>query len=181
MLNASRSLDHLTSVRYCSKRMDHLLITFYRVCCHGRCPGSFAIRFSSRQRQQKLRQITTMSAFCEDDESITKYPQGIFGRRRPEDSPLIRCLQWGDNVQDSERDTTFQSAKELTNTASKDRLRVVFMLNCTGKTSPPDVQEFKKLFKYYSVPSDMLTDRMRSVNHSFGSSQAIESKAQISW
>jgi hypothetical protein len=122
-----------------------------------------------------------MSAFCEDDESITKYPQGIFGRLRPEDSPLIRCLQWGDNVQDSERDTTFQSAKELTNTASKDRLRVVFMLNCTGKTSPPDVQEFKKLFKYYSVPSDMLTDRMRSVNHSFGSSQAIESKAQISW
>jgi hypothetical protein len=122
-----------------------------------------------------------MSAFCEDDESITKYPQGIFGRLRPEDSPLIRCLQWGDNVQDSERDTTFQSAKELTNTASKDRLRVVFMLNCTGKTSPPDVQEFKKLFTYYSVPSDVLTERMRSVNHSFGSSQAIESKAQISW
>jgi hypothetical protein len=122
-----------------------------------------------------------MSTFCEDDESIAKYPQGIFGKARHENSPLIRCLQWGDNVQGSERDVTFQSAKELTDTASKDRLRVVFMTNCTRETTPPDVREFKKLFKYYSVPSDVLTERMRSVNHAFGSSQAIESEAQISW
>ena len=100
-----------------------------------------------------------MSAFCEDDESIAKYPQGIYSKPRPENSPLIRCLQWGDNVKDSERDATFQSAKELTDTASKDRLRVVFMLNCTGKISPLDVQELKKLFKYFSVPSDVLTER----------------------
>jgi hypothetical protein len=39
----------------------------------------------------------------------------------------------------------------------------------------------QELFKYYSVPSDVLTERMRSVNHAFGSSQAIESEAQISW
>jgi len=122
-----------------------------------------------------------MSAFCEDYESVAKYPQGIFGKPRPENSPLIRCLQWGDNVQGSERDVTFQSAKELTDKASNDRLRVVFMPNCTRETTLPDVQEFKKIFKYYSVPSDVLTERMRSVNHAFGSSQAIESEAHISW
>jgi hypothetical protein len=84
-------------------------------------------------------------------------------------------------VQDSERDLNFQSAKELTDTAAKNRLRVVFMPNCSQATSGPDVQEFKKLFKYYSVPSVVLTERMRSVNHAFGSSQAIDSEAQISW
>jgi hypothetical protein len=122
-----------------------------------------------------------MSAFCEDDESTAKYPQGIYGKPRLERSPLIQCLQWGDDVQDSERSINFQSAKELTDTAAKNRLRVVFMPNCTQSTSGPDVQEFKKLFKYYSVPSVVLSERMRSVNHAFGSSQAIDSEAQISW
>ena len=122
-----------------------------------------------------------MSAFCEDDESTAKYPQGIYGKPRPEKSPLIQCLQWGDDVQDSERSINFQSAKELTDTAAKNRLRVVFMPNCTQATSGPDVQEFKKLYKYYSVPSEVLTERMRSVNHAFGSSPAIDSEAQVSW
>jgi hypothetical protein len=122
-----------------------------------------------------------MSAFCEDDQAVARYPQGIFGEARPADVPLIYCLQWGANVQGSERMTIFQSAKELTDTAYKDRLRVVFMPHCTQKTTLPDMQEFRKLFKYYSVPPDVLTERMRSVNHSFGSSQAIDSEAQISW
>jgi hypothetical protein len=122
-----------------------------------------------------------MSEFCEDDQAVARYPQGIFGWPRPQNLPLIRCLQWGADVQDSERDITLQTANELTDTAVKDRLRVVFMPTRTQATSAPDVLEFKKLFKCYSVPSDVLTERTRSVNHSFGSSQAIDSKAQISW
>jgi hypothetical protein len=122
-----------------------------------------------------------MSDFCEDDQRAAQYPQGIFGRPRPQNSPLIRCLQWGANVQNNERDITFQSANELTDTAVEDRLRVIFMPNCTQATSDPDVQEFKKLYKYYSVPSDVLTERTRMVNHSFGSSQAIDNGAHISW
>lgn len=122
-----------------------------------------------------------MSAFCENDQSAATYPRNIFGQPRPEKTPLIRCLQWGPNLQDGERNTTYQSTKELTDAAAKDRLRVVFMPNCTESTSAPDLQEYRKLFKYYSVPSEVLIERMRSVNHAFGASQAIDSEAQISW
>jgi hypothetical protein len=91
-----------------------------------------------------------MSEFCEDDQAVARYPQGIFGWPRPQNLPLIRCLQWGADVQDSERDITLQTANELTDTAVKDRLRVVFMPTRTQATSAPDVLEFKKLFKCYS-------------------------------
>lgn len=122
-----------------------------------------------------------MSAFCEDEQSISKYPKDIYGERRPDGSPLIRCLQWGTDVQDSQRNVPYQSAKELIDAAGKNRLRVVFMMNCSDSTSDPDKQEFKKLFAHYSVPSEVLTERMRSVNHAFGASPAIGSEAQISW
>lgn len=122
-----------------------------------------------------------MSAFCEDARNLARYPDGIFGEPREARTPLIRCLQWGDNLQDSERNINFQSANELTNTAAADRLRVVFLSNCSEKTSVADKQEFKRLFKHYSVPSEVLAERMRSVNHAFGSSKAIGSEAQIAW
>lgn len=122
-----------------------------------------------------------MSAFCDDGRNLARYPKGIFGEARGEKSPLIRCLQWGIDVQDSERDVSFQSSKGLIDTAAAGRFRVAFLDNCSEKTSIPDLQDFLALFKHYSVPSEVLAERMRSVNHAFGSSQAIGSKAQISW
>jgi hypothetical protein len=122
-----------------------------------------------------------MSGFCEDDRKVTLYPKGIFGEPRDEKLPFIRCLQWAKNIQDSERDTGFQSAKELIDTTTPDRLRVVLLSNCSQKTSGPDLEEFMKLFRHFSVPSEVLTERMRSVNHSFGSATAIGTDAEISW
>lgn len=122
-----------------------------------------------------------MSAFCEDDRRIALYPHGIFGQPRDEKSPFLRCLQWGGNIQDGERDVDFRSAKELIDTAAPDRLRVVFLSNCSEKTSIADRGEFMKLFKHYAVPSEVLTERMRSVNHAFGSSKAIGTDAEIAW
>lgn len=122
-----------------------------------------------------------MSAFCEDDRKVTLYPFGIFGQPRDEKSSFLRCLQWSGNIQDNERDVDFQSAKELIDTAAPDRLRVVFLSNCSEKTSIADRGEFKKLFRHYAVPSEVLTERMRSVNHAFGSSTAIGTDAEIAW
>jgi hypothetical protein len=122
-----------------------------------------------------------MSGFCEDDHRVAKYPTGIFGEPRDEKSPFIRCLQWASNIPNSERDVAFHSAKELIDTAQPNRLRVVLLTNCSEKTSPLDLKEFMKLYKHYSVPSEVLVERMRSVNHSFGSATAIGTDAEIAW
>jgi hypothetical protein len=122
-----------------------------------------------------------MSAFCEDSRKVTLYPKGIFGEPRDEKSPFLRCLQWASNIQDSERDVDFHSAKELIDTAAPSRLRVVFLSNCSEKTSKPDLEEFRKLFRHFAVPSEVLTERMRSVNHAFGSSTAVGTDAEIAW
>lgn len=123
----------------------------------------------------------TMSGFCEDDRKVTLYPKGIFGESRDEKQPFIRCLQWADKIQDSEKDIDFRSAKELIDTTTPDRLRVVFLSNCSQSTSGSDLEEFMKLYKHFSVPSEVLTERMRSVNHSFGASTAVGSDAEIAW
>ncbi|GAB7329926.1 hypothetical protein MBLNU13_g01631t1 [Cladosporium sp. NU13] len=122
-----------------------------------------------------------MSGFCEDDRKVAEYPKGIFGEPRDEKSPFIRCLQWASNIKDSERDIDLHSAKELIDTEHPNRLRVVLLTNCSQKTSGPDLEEFMKLYKHYSVPSEVLTERMRSVNHSFGSATAIGTDAEIAW
>jgi hypothetical protein len=122
-----------------------------------------------------------MSAFCEDGRKVIQYPDGIFGEPRDEKSPLVRCLQWASNIQDNERDVDYNSAKELIDTTTPDRLRVVFLANCCEKTSGSDLEEFMKLFRHYAVPSEVLTERMRSVNHAFGSSTAIGTDAEIAW
>jgi len=123
-----------------------------------------------------------MSGFCEDDRKVAQYPDGIFGEARNEkQQPFIRCLQWSNGIQDSERDTPFQSAQELIDATAPNRLRVVFLTHCSNNTSLGDRAEFKKLYKHYSVPSEVLTERMRSVNHSFGSSTAIADDAEVSW
>lgn len=124
-----------------------------------------------------------MSGFCEDDRKVVEYPKGIFGEARDEKSPFIRCLQWASNIQDSERDVDFHSAQELIDSARPNRLRVVLLTNCSMETvkSGPDLKEFMKLYKHYSVPSEVLVERMRSVNHSFGSATAIGTDAEIAW
>ena len=122
-----------------------------------------------------------MSAFCEDSRKVAQYPEGIFGELRDEKTPFMRCLQWGNNLPDGEQDITFDSAQELTSSTDEERLRVVFLANCSKKTSGPDLEEFMKIYKHYGVPSDVLTERMRSVNHAFGSSTAVGTDAQIAW
>lgn len=92
-----------------------------------------------------------MSAFCEDERNIIRYPQGIFGEARQGKTPLIRCLQWGSNLQDSEREVSLGYARELIDIAKPDRLRVVFMANCFKSTSPSDRKEFLDLSKHYNV------------------------------
>lgn len=122
-----------------------------------------------------------MSAFCEDSRKVTLYPEGIFGEPRDEKTPFLRCLQWASNISDAERDVSFQSAQELIDPVAPKRLRVVSLQTCSKETSVPDRLEFKKLYKHYGVPSEVLTERMRSVNHAFGSSTAVGTDAQIAW
>jgi hypothetical protein len=122
-----------------------------------------------------------MSAFCEDSRNVKLYPKGIFGEPRDEKSSFLRCLQWASNIQDSERDVDFHSSQELIDTAAPSRLQVAFLSNCSDKTSKPDLEQFRKLNEHFAVPSEVLTERMRSVNHAFGSSTAVGTGAEIAW
>lgn len=122
-----------------------------------------------------------MSAFCEDARVVSIYPQGIFGERRDERKALIRCLQWGVKITEAERKPSFYSAQEFIDGALTRRLRVAFLPSCSDKSSSSDLKEFFELFKHYSVPSAVLAERMRSVNHAFGSSAAVGDKAHVAW
>lgn len=122
-----------------------------------------------------------MSAFCEDDRKHSAYPKGILGKPRLANTPLIRCLQWGDKIPSNERDIALHSARDLIDGAAPGRLRIVLLPQFVEESSPADKEELAKISKYYSVPAEVLAERMRSVNHSFGSSPVIGSKAEIAW
>lgn len=123
-----------------------------------------------------------MSLFCENARNLSEYPIGVFGETRDEKTtPLIRCLQWGEKVPDGEKDVASQSARELIDSAVPGRLRVAFLPNCCMSSSPADVKEHKELIRNYSIPSEVLAERMRSVNHAFGSSTTASGDAEIAW
>ncbi|KAM0720207.1 hypothetical protein Q7P37_004343 [Cladosporium fusiforme] len=122
-----------------------------------------------------------MSAFCEDERKHTAYPKGILGNPRPASTPLIRCLQWGENVPSNERDYSLHSAKDFIDGAVPGRLRIALLPHLVEKSTPADKEEFARIAKHYALPAEVLAERMRSVNHSFGSLTVVGKKAELAW
>ncbi|KAL1588768.1 hypothetical protein WHR41_02574 [Cladosporium halotolerans] len=127
-----------------------------------------------------------MSAFCEDDRQLERYPNGLIGKPRPKGEPFIRCLQWGDkaDLPWDDRDRTFDSVQDLTASlsTSRSRLRVVLLPLAPQQHDADEAQQFRALFRHYSVPSAVPAERMRNVSHAFGASRVLgESEVEIAW
>lgn len=121
-----------------------------------------------------------MSRFCEDDGQLETYPNGLIGKPRGADEPFIRCLQWGDNLPKGEESRTFPSVNELLTTlsTSQSRLRVVFLPIVPLKA---ETEQFRELFRHFSIPSAVPAERMRNVSHAFGASTTLRKDLEFAW
>jgi hypothetical protein len=104
-----------------------------------------------------------MLAFCEDDAQIAKYPNGIVDEPREHGAPFIQCLQW-DTIERQGSGRHFPDAQSLIDMAEgrQSALRVVFLPVRPAKNCEAEAKCFKKLIDYYSIPSAVLAERMRS-------------------
>lgn len=124
-----------------------------------------------------------MSDFCEDWNQLDKYPNGLIGRPRKDNEPFIRCLQWGDNLPEREESRTFPSVSELLTTlsSSQSRLRVVFLPIAPLEKNEAEAEQFRQLFKHFSIPSAVPAERMRNVSHAFGASPISRTDLEYAW
>lgn len=121
-----------------------------------------------------------MSAFCEDERQLARYPNGIIGKPRAHGVPLIECHQWSDSQQGR---SSFATVQEFINaeSASQYALRVAFLPIAPVKDDESEAGEFRALFKHYSVPSAVPAERMRNVGFSFGTSRNRREKSEAAW
>ena len=121
-----------------------------------------------------------MSAFCEDARQLAKYPDGIIGKPRAHGVPLIECLQWSDSQQGR---SSFATVQDFINaeSASQYALRVAFLPIAPVSGDENEAEEFRTLFKHYSVPSSVPAERMRNVGFSFGTSGNRKEKSETAW
>jgi hypothetical protein len=122
----------------------------------------------------------SMSAFCEDVRQLDKYPNGIIGKPRPRDVPLIECLQWSDTGHGR---LSFATVQEFIDAeaASQCALRVAFLPIAPVTDDEGEAEEFRALFKHYSVPSAVAAERMRNVGFSFGTLRNRSDKSEATW
>jgi len=121
-----------------------------------------------------------MSAFCEDVRQLAKYPDGIIGKPRDNGVPLIECLQWSSTQQER---LSFANVQDFINaeSASQDALRVAFLPIAPAGGNEDEAEEFRALFKHYSVPSAVPAERMRNVGFSFGTSRNKIDRSEAAW
>jgi hypothetical protein len=121
-----------------------------------------------------------MSAFCEDVRQFERYPNGIIGKARAEGDPLIECLQWSDTQQAKASFATVQEfiAAEI---ASQDALRVAFLPIAPSERNEDETKAFRELFKHYSVPSAVPSERMRNVGLAFGTTRNRHDRSEGAW
>lgn len=121
-----------------------------------------------------------MSAFCEDVRQLERYPDGIIGKPRAHDVPLIECLQWSDTQRGKVPFATVQEFIDA-ESASQSGLRVAFLPIAPVKDDENEAKEFRKLFKHYSVPSAVPAERMRNVGFSFGALRNRRDRSEAAW
>jgi hypothetical protein len=121
-----------------------------------------------------------MSAFCEDVRQLAKYPNGVIGKPRPYGVPLIECLQWPGSRQGR---SSFATVQDFINAESVSQyaLRVAFLPIAPIGGDGNEAEEFRALFKHYSVPSAVPAERMRNVGFSFGTSRNRQEKSEGAW
>lgn len=121
-----------------------------------------------------------MSAFCENVRQLAMYPNGIIGKPRARGVPLVECLQWSDSQQGR---SSFATIQDFINaeSASQYALRVAFLPIAPVSGDESEAEEFRTLFKHYSVPSAVPAERMRNVGFSFGSSRNAKEKSEAAW
>lgn len=124
-----------------------------------------------------------MSDFCEDERQLKRYPNGLIGKPRGENEPFIRCLQWGEKVPVADKSQNFSSVSNLMTTlsSSKSRLRIVFVPIAPLGQNEAEAEEFRQLFRHYSIPSAVPAERMRNVSHAFGTSTALRKDLEFAW
>lgn len=121
-----------------------------------------------------------MSAFCEDVRQLERYPNGIIGKPRAHGVPLIECLQWSDTQHEKHSFATVQEFIDA-EAASQYALRVAFLPIAPVKGDSNEAEEFRALFKHYSVPSAVPAERMRNVGFSFGTLRNRHDKSETAW
>lgn len=121
-----------------------------------------------------------MSAFCEDRRQILKYPNGIIGKPRPADVPLIECLQWSDIDHHA---SSFETVQDFIGAKSTpgNTLRVAFLPVGPAMGDYHEAQQYRRLFEHYSVPSTVPAERMRNVGMSFGTTRNHTDKSEGVW
>lgn len=124
-----------------------------------------------------------MSTFCEDERQLKRYPNGLIGNPRKDDEPFVRCLQWGDNLPKGEENQAFSTVDGLLDTLSKSqsRLRVVFLPIAPLEKNEAESEQFRQLFRHYSIPSAVPAERMRNVSHAFGTSAMLRKDLEFAW
>jgi hypothetical protein len=121
-----------------------------------------------------------MSAFCEDVRQLAKYPNGIIGKPRDNGVPLIECLQWSGTPQGRSSFATVQDFIKAEPT-SHNALRVAFLPIAPAEGDEAEAEEFRALFKHFSIPSAVPTERMRNVGFSFGTFRNKRDKSEAAW
>jgi hypothetical protein len=127
-----------------------------------------------------------MLTFCEDDAQIANFPNEIVDEPREPDAPFIQCLQWDTSerqhgAENQPRD--LPDAQSLIDLAEERQraLRVVSLPIRPASYSEEEPQGFEKLIEYYSIPSAVLAERMRTVTCSFGNLTLAKRNAEVSW
>lgn len=121
-----------------------------------------------------------MSAFCEDNRQLERYPNGIIGKPRAHGVPLIECLRWSDTRTEHLSYGTVQEFIDA-ETATEHALRVAFLPIAPVKGDKNEAKEFRTLFKHYSIPSAVPAERMRNVGLAFGTSKNRKEKSEGAW
>jgi hypothetical protein len=121
-----------------------------------------------------------MSAFCEDVRQLSRFPNGIIGKPRAHGVPLIECLQWSETEQGRSSFVTVQEFIDAEST-SQHVLRVAFLPIAPVGGDYNEAEEFRTLFKHYSVPSAVPAERMRNVGFSFGTLKNRSDRSEAAW
>ncbi|KAM0716570.1 hypothetical protein Q7P37_008015 [Cladosporium fusiforme] len=124
-----------------------------------------------------------MSDFCEDLGQLDRYPNGLIGKPRKANESFIQCLQWGEGLAVEDQNRDFSSVSDFTAAmaCSKSRLRVVFLPIAPLEKNMSEAEQFRQLFRHYSIPSAVPAERMRNVSHSFGASTALRKDLEFAW
>ncbi|WPG97702.1 Notoamide biosynthesis cluster protein M' [Acrodontium crateriforme] len=120
-----------------------------------------------------------MSAFCENDAFARRYFHNQNDSQIKE-SLALEVFEWTAG-NDTGTQVSLNSVGDLIRRedTSASALRCVFLPY--RPRSAYEEAAFKELFQHYLVPAETISERLQSVNHSFGTSSIPQKNVEVSW